>query len=238
MSTVNGAWRGGNIVRDSLVFYLDAASGTSYNTYTNSGTWRDISGNNRTGTLINGPTFNSSQGGSISFDGADDYVNTNYNAGTFTQFTLAAWIFKTNTTKAFILNAAGTATPPALILGFGIELYETVAYFDATFGSTDAYAEFPFTGNGWNYWSLVYDGTQTGNANRLKVYLNAAAQSLTFTGTIPASIPSTDVFYLSRRPWVVEYSQCRIGITQMYNRPLLPSEVLQNYNATRARFGL
>ena len=228
--------RGPKVVTNGLVLALDAANTKSY---PGSGTtWRDLSGNSRNGTLINGPSFNNTEGGSISFDGVDDYVNTNYNAGTFSQFTIHAWIYKTNTTKAFILNAAGTATPPAIILGFGIELYETIAYFDAAFGSTDAYAEFPFTGNGWNCWSLVYDGTQTGNSNRLKVYLNAVPKSLTFTGTIASSIPSSDVFYLSRRPWVVEYSLCRIANVYMYNRPLSLPEVTQNYNAQKSRFNL
>jgi hypothetical protein len=224
------------IVANGLVLNLDAAQRRSYpSTGT---TWNDLSGNNRNGTLINGPTFNSANGGSISFDGVNDYVNTNYNAGTFSQFTIHAWIFKTNTTKAFILNTAGTATPPAFLFGFGIELYEDVAYFDVTSGSTDGYAEFPFTGNGWNCWSLVYDGTQTGNSNKVKVYLNSVLQSLTFTGTIASSIPSSDVFYLSRRPWVVEYSLCRIANVNMYNRALSAAEVGQNFNALKSRFGL
>jgi hypothetical protein len=221
-----GFHRGPKVVTNGLVLALDAANVKSY---PGSGTvWNDLSGNNNSGSLINGPTFNSANGGSISFDGTNDYVNTNYNAGTFTKFTLAAWIYKTNTTKAFILNAAGTATPPALILGFGIELYETIAYFDASVGSVDSYGEFPFAESGWNYWTVIYDGTQTGNSNRLKVYLNGIFKTLTFTGTIPSSIPSSDVFYLSRRPWVVEYSLCRIANVHMYNRALSVTEVLQN----------
>ena len=69
MSTVNAGWRGPNIVRDGLVLYLDAGSGTSYSLYTGGVTWRDISGNNNNGTLTNGPTLNSSNGGNIVFDG-------------------------------------------------------------------------------------------------------------------------------------------------------------------------
>lgn len=49
----------------------------------------------------------------------------------------------------------------------------------------------------WNIHTLVYDGTQTGNANRYKVYINGNIQTLTFTGTVlgntapPATISST-----------------------------------------------
>ena len=58
------------IVRDSLVFYLDAANTKSY---TGSGTtWIDMSGKNHDGTLTNGPTFSSDNSGSIVFDGSND----------------------------------------------------------------------------------------------------------------------------------------------------------------------
>ena len=64
----------GNIVKDGLVLDLDAAKKDSY---PGTGTaWNDISGNRNNGTLTNGPTFNSSNGGSIVFDGTNDYINT------------------------------------------------------------------------------------------------------------------------------------------------------------------
>jgi hypothetical protein len=62
-----------NIVTNGLVLFLDA---NNTNSYPGSGTsWYDLSGNGNTGTLTNGPTFNSANGGSIVFDGIDDYVN-------------------------------------------------------------------------------------------------------------------------------------------------------------------
>ena len=90
----NHGWRGPNIARDGLVLYLDAGSPNSYQ---GSGTtWRDISKfyqNN--GTLTNGPTFSSANGGSIVFDGVDDYVgipnnsSINPNSGSFT---IICWV--------------------------------------------------------------------------------------------------------------------------------------------------
>jgi hypothetical protein len=62
----------GNIVKDGLVLDLDAAKLQSY---PRTGTlWNDISGNNYVGVLTNGPTFNSSNGGSVVFDGVDDFI--------------------------------------------------------------------------------------------------------------------------------------------------------------------
>lgn len=46
--------------------------------------------------------------------------------------------------------------------------------------------------------SVVFDGSQTGNANRLKVWLNGDQQTLTFTGTIPAAFSATTGVDLGR----------------------------------------
>ena len=80
------------IVNDSsLVLYLDAANNRSY---PGSGTnWNDISKGANTVTLVNGPTFNTSKGGNIVFDGADDYCSTNL-VKTFTNMTIQAWFYK------------------------------------------------------------------------------------------------------------------------------------------------
>jgi hypothetical protein len=65
-----GFYRGPQIVRDGLVLYLDAANTKSY--HGSGTTWSDLCGNGNDGTLINEPTFDSGNLGSIQFDGADD----------------------------------------------------------------------------------------------------------------------------------------------------------------------
>ena len=58
------------IVKDGLVLWVDAMND---NSYPETGiTWTDLSGNNNNATLINGPTFDTANGGSIVFDGTDD----------------------------------------------------------------------------------------------------------------------------------------------------------------------
>jgi hypothetical protein len=65
---------GPDIIRDSsLVLELDAADRNSY--VSGSTTWRNLSGNSNTGTLTNGPTFSSANGGNIVFDGSDDFTS-------------------------------------------------------------------------------------------------------------------------------------------------------------------
>ena len=61
-----------SIVTDGLVLCLDAGNRKSY---VGTGvTWTDLSGRGNTGTLTNGPTYNSVNGGSIDLDGTNDYV--------------------------------------------------------------------------------------------------------------------------------------------------------------------
>ena len=73
------------IVTNGLVLALDAANTKSY---PGSGTvWSDLTPNGNNGALTNGPTFNSANGGSIVFDGTNDYlqgVSTNYKWATST----------------------------------------------------------------------------------------------------------------------------------------------------------
>ena len=89
---------GPNIITDGLVLALDAANSRSYpGTGT---TWSDLSGNGNSGTLTNGPTFNSGNGGSIVFDGVDDNIsfsgNTfNYSPGTSGEVSLEIWVYPT-----------------------------------------------------------------------------------------------------------------------------------------------
>ena len=95
MSTV-GNWRSPSIVKDGLVFCLDANSPNSFYPATAGTTWKDISGNNYHGTLTNGPTYDSSVGGNIVFDGVNDYINLPTDVMTTLQgteeFTFAAWV--------------------------------------------------------------------------------------------------------------------------------------------------
>jgi len=81
--------RGPKIITNGLILCLDAASTKSY---PGSGTtWFDRSGNGNNGVLTNGPTFSSTNGGSIVFDGTNDYVQV---AGsvTISTGTFIAWV--------------------------------------------------------------------------------------------------------------------------------------------------
>ena len=80
-------------VTSGLILNLDASNA---NSYPGSGTtWYDLSGNNKNGTLTNGPTFSAANGGCIVFDGVNDYV-AGGNLGTFySQGTISYWMYST-----------------------------------------------------------------------------------------------------------------------------------------------
>lgn len=101
MSTINGGWRGPNIVKDGLILYMDASSPNSYLNNVFGTTWKDISGNGNNGTLVNFGSqtiWNSSNGGSIVFDGTNDLVNNIGSLSTFSfvqntgVYTISAWV--------------------------------------------------------------------------------------------------------------------------------------------------
>jgi hypothetical protein len=89
MGFQNG-WRGPDIVADGLVLYLDAGSPNSYRPDFGT-TWKDMSGFNNSGSLINGPTYSSANGGGIVFDGTNDYVTGSLSTSNINEYTLDVW---------------------------------------------------------------------------------------------------------------------------------------------------
>ncbi len=212
------------IYNDGLVLNLDAGNANSYpGTGT---TWFDLA-SGKNATLLNGPVYNSNNGGYLSLDGVNDRIDTTYTPGTFTNQTIIAWINKTNTQYCFILQK--NSSPP-----FGFEIYPTTIY--VCYGAFEAYVG--YNTNGWHQVAYVYDGTQTGNSNRVKVYLNGVLQNLTFGSNPPSSITINDVMQVGWRPWASLYSAVGISTLQMYNTSLSATEILNNFNSTRGRFGL
>jgi hypothetical protein len=229
----------GGIVRDGLVLNLDAAKKDSY---PGSGTtWRDISGNQITGSLINGPTFDSGNGGSIVFDGTDDYVTGFGNTSTFSFiqntgiFTISAWIRLTDFANSrYILgNNNGTGTAKGFFVGYDVtntRFILTLTNGITTFLSfrrnslitNSNYAYITYTGNGTNS-TLYKDG----------VFVVTSSNY----GTLSTG-DSTNELGVGRINNAGAYWQGNIPIIQIYNRALSAQEVLQNYNATKGRFGL
>lgn len=222
------------VVTNGLVLYLDAANTKSY--VSGSTTWSDISRSGTNGTLTNGPTFSSTNGGSIVFDGTNDYADCgNILNLAFNNATITAWIKTTANQdyaaiagKPWFGNKAGrysihTRTGGALgiiIQGSGnVEATSTTGLIN--------------TGN----WVHV-----TGVINRsagVTIYVNSSQVATTAGDTSATNFSTTDSFtvgYYNNNG--SGYFNGNIAQVQVHNRALTATEVLQNYNATRTRFGL
>jgi hypothetical protein len=213
---------GPKTVTNGLVLAVDAAD---KNSYRGSGTtWTDLSGNNNTGTLTNGPTFNGGNGGSIVFDGVDDYVNNSALTITGNQsFSWGAWIRPTATgTPVFFGNNS---------TGLGM-----VSYWDSannkvrvgTWGLDRLTSGTAILPSNWAYTFWTWNGTT------LTSYTNGIADG-TATGF---SFNISNLYTTIGNAVNSQYFNGRISQTLVYNIALSASQVLQNYNATKGRFGL
>lgn len=229
-------YNGPHIVTDGLVLYLDAANIKSY---PGSGTtWNDLSGNNNSSTLTNGPTFNSSNNGSIVFDGLDDYSNIPDSTSMQVSdvFTVNAWVFPTNLNARYgvfstrRLNAAGswqlevgTANGGAnrvAVTGVGTWIFETSS--DVINPNIWANICFVKPGNGTLGGILYINGTSVSPlVTTSYTILNNLNDKVVGSGT------SLSQFFPGR-----------IANVSLYNRALSAPETLQNYLSQKSRFNL
>lgn len=224
------------IITDGLVLYLDAANTRSYpGTGT---TWSDLSRGGNNGTLVNGPTFNSGNGGSIVFDGSNDYVTLgSLSLLTSNTFTLELWI------KFNVLTNGVYYTM------FSYGGYVSGGWLLQREGATISSNKLRFAFNGTGFWDTSTSFTSTGTWKNIVllvlngipqlIYVNGISDTLTLTGTGTLSISNPKQIDIGRRTDInSQYSNANISKVSIYNRALSSTEILQNYNATKTRFGL
>jgi hypothetical protein len=230
MSTLNGG--PGNIVTNGLVLYLDAANYLSYTS--GSTTWNDLSGNNNSGSLVNGPTFSSTNAGSIVFDGVNDYCDLATFSGLgSTNRTLCAWV-KVNTvvgSNQAIIEFPNSSSLDQTAIHLGHDNTRIVTGFGGSPYNGYVYVVTGFSTNTWYNISCVISGSVV-NAYTNGIFVGTA------TNTGPVETNPIGQIGRYNSYFSGNYSNCSVSISQLYNRALTASEVLQNYNATKARFGL
>ena len=216
----------GKIVTDGLVLALDAADRNSY--VSGSTTWNDLSRSGFNGTLINGPTFNTGSGGSIVFDGVDDYITTNYNPQ-FQDFTACVW-FNSST----IIKSYERLLDKDFVNGFWIGRNSTNSN---SWGGGIREASPPYgryitlTDNQWHYIVSIRNGTTH------TIYGDGITN--TVSGTVSSTtINASNLWFGRENNAGPSIYRGNIALTQIYNRALSATEVLQNYNSQKSRFGL
>jgi len=233
-------WPGTNqanpIVSNGLVLNLDAGNTTSY---PGSGTtWTDLSGNGNNGTLTNGPTYSSSNGGSIIFDGVNDYVQGTISSSTFTgPHSICCWFYRHTVKEWSALFSNNVNTNSCSILTFistSNSLGTNQTGINATSIAVDLGADHL---NKWIYGVITFGGASNGSA--VNVYAYKDGSLLTNSGSLYWNLSSSSSYYVGRH-WASGFQVHDGFISQVtiYNKVLTAAEITQNFNALKGRYGL
>jgi hypothetical protein len=198
----------------------------------------DFSGNNNFGTAVNGPTYSTANGGSLSFDGTDDYILGTIPSSTFSgAHSICCWFYRETVTEWAGLFSNNVNTTSCSIFTFittSNSLGTNQAGVDGTSIAVDLGADHL---NKWIYAVITYAGSTNGSA--VNVYAYKDGSLLTATGSLYWNLSSSSSYYIGRH-WT-SGSQILDGFipqVSIYNRALTAAEVSQNYNALRGRYGI
>jgi len=244
MSTLNGGPRP-YINTNGLVLHLDAGNTASY---PGSGsTWTDLSGYGNNATLTNGPTYSTDGGGSIYFDGTNDYAPIGTSGFPFgsSAGSLSAWV----ATRSLLENnyqwmiTYGTPSPGrarfigvidfpdgyypndlGLLIGGG---YAGGPCGPGSIGCDNNFTLYKIPDTWYNI-TATYDGLYS------RLYFNGVLIS---TYRVDWNTLSNNA-QLARQVNGSEFMRGYIAAVYNYNRALSDKEVFQNYNALKSRFGL
>ena len=225
------------VITNGLVLHLDAANTRSY---PGSGTaWNDLSRSGNNGTLVNGPTFSTNNGGNIVFDGVNDYVNcgipSTLDFNGQKNITVSSWIYPTaaTTSDANIITKAYQ-----WYLNFNNDRKIRVGFYTTTSAFTFFYSNSILTLNQWYNIVWTYNGTS------IILYINSTldrtvseTSNMAYGSGVNCNVLIGAEANFCGSPQS-RYFTGRISNTLVYNRALSSTEILQNYNATKGRFGL
>ena len=224
---------------NGLVLCLDAGNIKSY---PGSGTtWTDLTGIGNNGTLTNGPTYSSSNGGSIVFDGTDDHILVASNAASIpygsSARTVSIWFYTNSTTWTDNVNNLFFYGAGSNSSAFGIDFSTYPSMEVYTWGGAGRDLTFSTTYSqvGWKNITVTYNG-----ANTILIYENGIFTQ-TLTLSVACNTTTSNVYIGAINPSAIpggSYFDGRISNTSIYNRALTAAEIQQNFNALRGRYGI
>jgi hypothetical protein len=243
-------------IKLDLVYHLDAGNPASYSG--SGSTWNDLAGSGITATLYNSPTYSSSSGGSLLFNGTTQYAATTSSiatiSGTGTSWTIevfiyynatnggvAPCIFANNYLSPNNLNLPqilGAISPGANISGVSSPSELQVGYYVRNGGASSFYItpeQSPLTSGNWYHIVGTYD------RSTLRLYINnnlsqstASTTGTLLSNTIGYSIMST--WSLTNNP--TSFWGGNLAILRLYKRALSTEEIDYNWTKNRSRFGI
>ena len=224
-----------DITTSGLVLNLDAGNASSYSGSGSS--WYDLSGNSRTATLYNSPTYSSSNGGYLYFNGTNQYAT--FTVGTpNTTMTVEMWVYFFGSQPNgygmyFSFAASGGGNYDWWDYGANGTGFNT--WNGDVYGLSSASADSVLR-NGWKHviFEMRSDVAYTNN----KFYINTVLQTLSNAnentsnrnfGSGSGQIAATPSGY---------YGKLYLGSFRVYNRALTTQEISNNYNNQKSRYGL
>ena len=209
-------------IQNGLVLNLDASVSSSYpGTGT---TWTDLSGSGNTGTLVNGPTYSTSNGGSIVFDGINDRID----CGNFSvqYLSISTWVYKTSSATNQGICRKET--------GWAISQYNGTLQVAPGTSWTFYNTNYTIPLNTWV--NIVYTYSGSGTTGSQIVYINGSSiySTAAGSGAIGANANAVRIGFDDNN-W---FWGGRISKTQIYNRVLSAAEIQRNFNARRRRFNV
>jgi hypothetical protein len=234
------------IVTDGLVLCLDAASRKSYPGTGN--VWRDLSGNGNDGTLTNGPTFSNANGGSIVLDGTNDHISiSNGNYLNTNDFSISCWIYLNPILSIFtmynffdknIYNTSGIqfaiGTGGALsnrILGIR---YSTSGVITNVYQFVPSDLDIPF--ESWINISLVFSYINPNSF--ISLYINGIFNAISSSSNGTFVSNTKNLTLGAPGTGLGSYFNGKMSNYLIYNRALTTTEIKQNFNALRGRYGI
>ena len=227
------------IVASGLILNLDAGNASSYpGTGT---TWTDLSPTGNNGTLTNGVGYTSADGGALTFDGVNDYINMGNNtAYNLTNISVSVWFKPTTGTPNYSPIISRYSSGINNLQGWVISYVASTSKFNIggrenasvflSFSSTNTYSI-----NNW------YNVTWTKSASTWSLYVNGTLDRTTTIGNGTTAYLSNNMQIGASFEWSPGdkyYGKQDIPAVNIYNRALSQGEVTQNYNAIKTRFGL
>ena len=224
---------GPDIVADGLVLHLDAGNSKSY---PGSGsTWFDLSGNENNGTLANGAIYNTNNKGNIIFGGNDDIVSVSASnsLGKSIFYTTSAWVLYKDvghTGWMMICDSVSYGVSGGYMMWLTSDSPSDGKLL-ASFDGNWQYGTVRIPPNSWTNLCI------SKNNNQLSFYVNGLFDiTRTYNFTSSTSSTNVDIGYSMRNtgyPFNGNISQVSI-----YNKALTSQQILDNYRATKGRFGL
>jgi hypothetical protein len=204
-------------------------------------TWYDLNNRTNNGTLTNTPYHfvgSNASGGYLSFDGTDDYIEGTIPSSTFTgPHSICCWFYRKTVKQWSGLFSNNVNTTSCSILTFidsTNSLGTNQAGVNGTAIAVDLGADHL---NKWIYAVITYAGVSSGSA--VNVYAYKDGSLLTASGSLYWNMSSSSSYYVGRH-WTsgVQVHDGFISQVQVYNKALSATEIAQNFNALRSRFGI